>query len=200
MKKEMENTNKLIETLLSRIEKLEQSNEQLREKYNKLLEDGSFTNDYNPDMIMHMVTTEMKETEIRKKNIMIFGLQEKNCEGLKERRQHDANLCNQIMKELKVDDFEILHTQRMGKIRSDGKRPLKVVLSRTSAKQKIMKNAKELRKTRFADIFINNDLTPFQQARAKQTRVELKERRKRGEDVVIYRGQVVTKASLKNFR
>ena len=81
----------------------------------------------------------------------------------------------------------------------DGKRLLKVVLRKSSTKREIVSKAKNLRRTRFTDIFIQQDLTPYQQIRAKLTRKELKERRERGEDVVIYRGNVVTKASIGNF-
>ena len=201
LKNELETINQIIQTLLKRVEKLEESNDQLKQKYKKLLETKT-CDDQKPDNGLQNVISEMNEIEARKMNVMILGLQEKAHSCAEERKKYDEEICKQVFAELNISDGEILSMQRTGKIRTDGnvgKRPLKVKLRHHFTKHEIIKKAKNLRKTRFTGVYINHDLTPFQQAKAKEARSELNERRKNGEDVVIFRGRVVNKRSLENF-
>ena len=124
---------------------------------------------------------EIKEIEIRKKNVMIFGLNEDEDKNFGERKEHDEGVSRGIFGKLGSQDAEIRHTQRVGEMTAIRRLPLKVALRRSTDKRDILRNANKLRKTQCANVYINDDLTPLQQMRAKQKiRHELKERRQRG--------------------
>ena len=198
LRKEMESSNKIIEALLERVEKLERCNELLEQNYRKLSESRTSV-DAGHDHMMQIISAEVQDMEFRKKNVMIFGLPEKSDGNIEERRRHDEESCLEIFSEINVTGAEIMSTHRFGKGRNDGKRPLKVVLQKSSKKREILTNAKHLRTSLFSRVYIQHDLTPLQQEKAKRLRSELKCRREKGENVVIYRGSVVSKELVGNF-
>ena len=76
-------------------------------------------------------------------------------------------------------------------------RPVKVVLKDTDTKMRILRKARNLRKSdKFKKVGISADKTLKERQADKVLVDERNRRREEGEDVVIYRGKVVTKQSL----
>ena len=94
---------------------------------------------------------------------------------------------------MNISDVPIRSTYRVGKNQKmSSPRLLKVILPDIETKQIILKKAKDLRNVSTCkNVFINPDLTPFQQKIQKDLREELKRRRDAGDRVKIYRGKVV---------
>ena len=80
-------------------------------------------------------------------------------------------------------------------------RLLRVVLRDEDDAKTILYNAKKLRDMpQHSKIFINPDLTPYQQKLNKTLRDELKRTRASGEDVIIRGGKVVPRNEPQTFR
>ena len=61
-------------------------------------------------------------------------------------------------------------------------------------------NIEETILSAITEVFRFQDLTPVQQAESKRLRQILKERRDKGEDVVIFRNKITKRDDIKNFR
>ena len=99
---------------------------------------------------------------------------------------------------LSIENIEYAH--RLGN-RLTGSRPIRAVCIAATKKYEILRRSKSLRHSQtFKDIYINPDLTPLQQKESRLLRIELKQRREIGEDVMIRRGKIVSKRNEQNFR
>ena len=56
-----------------------------------------------------------------------------------------------------------------------------------------------MKDSEFKNVFIHLDLTPVQQEEQRRNRLLLKERRDKGEDVVLYGGQVILRCEVQHF-
>ena len=147
------------------------------------------------------ILQEVEERQQRRNNVMIFGLPEKSHGSLIERKNHDNGAIHDLFDTMGIADASVEETRRIGRITDNKIRALKVTLKDQNTKQKILRSAKELRKSsRFRHVFLANDATKWQQKELSNLRSELKNRRDQGEEVVIYNGQVRSKESLQNFR
>lgn len=120
---------------------------------------------------------ERHESELRKRNIIIRGVDEK-------RSVRDGVL--EVMDAISID-FEMEDDAdsafRLGKQSDRGPRPIKLVLQDFRKKIDIMKAAKELRNMEdFKHVYINNDLTPLQQERDRLLRKRRNEERAKPEN------------------
>ena len=69
------------------------------------------------------------------------------------------------------------------------------------SKFEVFRKAKSLRNVEaFKNVYLNPDRTVTQQQQLKQLQVECKRRRDTGEDVVIYRGEVIGRNEISHFR
>jgi cell division septum initiation protein DivIVA len=147
------------------------------------------------------VYDELEQRIRRKGNIIISGVSERPNGTLEEKREHDKEAVDSILKEMEADDCTFEKCYRIGQPKSNGVRLLRVIGFDEDERNKILRKAKSLRnKESFRGIYVNPDLTPIQQREAKKMRDELKERRKNGEEVVIYRGKITEKSEIKNFQ
>lgn len=154
----------------------------------------------DPKLIFESVMDEMNQINIRKKNVVIHGIPEKEDGSLHEREDHDREKCQEILDDLELCDVNIRSTRRLGKSRGDGKRLLKVEFAKKLDKRNVLKRSGSLRNGRFAGVYINPDRTPMEQKNHRKLREELRRRRQEGEDVVIFRGSVIPKSSKANFQ
>ena len=93
-------------------------------------------------------------------------------------------------------DFKPQSVTRLGKIVHSRPRLLRFKCANMQEKITLLKGSKNLRNDgQFKKVFVNPDLTECQRKRDKSLREQLKSRRDRGEDVVIYRGEIVQKDS-----
>ena len=106
LRKELDNSAKIIEALLDRVENLERSNELLEQKFSRLHENCNVQS----DMMMQNIMKEIQDMEFRKKNIIVFGLQEEKEKSAEERKAYDKNCCEQIFNEINVKGAEIVCT------------------------------------------------------------------------------------------
>ena len=87
-------------------------------------------------------------------------------------------------------------TARIGKIIQGRPRLLKVACPTVDVKISILRKSKDLRSSsRYRNINVNHDLTVEQQKEAWKLREECRQRRSRGEDVVIHKNKVIQRNS-----
>ena len=95
-------------------------------------------------------------------------------------------------------EARILNVIRLGKITEEDERtidtkprPLKVVLTSELGRNDILKKARDLRKTKYKNLFIIQDLTRNERAQRKFMVAERDRRIKDGEDLVIVNGKIL---------
>ena len=138
------------------------------------------------------------EDRLRKKNnVILAGVEELQSGKLSERKEQDQQKVTDIFQELEMEpEFDEL--VRIGRQQEGKDRLLRITLDDDKSKREILRKAKLLRSNAdFKNVFINPDRTRQEQALFKTCYRQLQERRKNGEDVIIYRGKVVERESLK---
>lgn len=144
---------------------------------------------------------EMESRMHRMNNVIISGIPEMSSGTVNDRIIHDVEAVDKVCQEVGVKNTRNFKVLRVGKPHPDKPRLLKVTCPDTVMKQQILRNSKALRTVKaYKNVFINEDQTPIQQKQSKALRSELKERRDRGEDIVIYRNQIVQRSEVKNFQ
>ena len=108
---------------------------------------------------------EMRERELRKKNVVIHRMMEADKElvNADERREWDMASCANLFKELDLEwGREVIRFCRRIGEKSDEPRPMIVGFKREWQKEDLMDKAKELRDTAFPEVGIMPDLTQEQ--------------------------------------
>ena len=96
------------------------------------------------DMGKHM--EELEERNRRRNNLVLYNVPESTKEEAKERQSDDLVACCDLIEgSLKVTDFNIETTIRMGKSEDGKKRPLLVKLTKETDKKHILASAKNLK-------------------------------------------------------
>ena len=131
----------------------------------------------------------------RRKNIVIYGMPEREDRPSNERVETDNSNIRKLLKELDVDikNFEV---SRIGKQVSRGiPRPIRVECNKESEKYEVLKKAASLRFSKNTDlkkVIINADMSFRERESQKLLREELKERRLAGErNIKIRKGRIV---------
>lgn len=117
------------------------------------------------------------EIEKRKKNVVIHGIPETDGE-------RDVDVALEIFETgLRLDGGRhIERTMRIGRVRSEKPRPLRIQLHSEDGKKEILSRARNLKDNeKFKRMFITPDLTRKQQVVDKELRMKLKEIRENGE-------------------
>lgn len=142
------------------------------------------------------IVDEYLSRERRKSNLIIYGLPEPNGSTPAERRSNDdTNVCGLIKSEFNIDNIEISKSFRLGK-RNEGKnRPLLITLANNYARSRILRSAKNLRKSStYQNVYISPDLSPKERETNKLLRQELRRRKESGEvNLIIKHGKIVSK-------
>ena len=147
------------------------------------------------------VLWEVEERERRRDNAIIHGLRENTDGTLKERQEADMISVQEMCEDLGLGHVKAATMHRFGKLARDRVRPLKVRFQDSFTKAEFIRKSKDLRNsTQFTNAFVSNDLTKQQQHEHILLRQELRRQKAAGLDVVIYRGQVRSRDSIKNFR
>ena len=134
--------------------------------------------------------------------MIISGLPEMSSGSLDERRDHDQKAVDEVLDVIGVvKEGRAFRLTRIGKPQSQRPRLLKAEFKSLSIKNEILRKAKALRKSKgSADVYINEDRTPMQQLEWYKLRQKLKHRKELGEDVVIYRNNVMLRDEVQGFR
>lgn len=154
----------------------------LREKFDSTIKD--FEREFLHDL---------RESEQRKDNIMIFGLQESSSSLPSESKEEDIISITTLSSKLGVPNLQIRNCFRLGR-RGGRPRPVKVICHNPQQRAELLRCAFRIPRLQtslgFRRVFIKPDLSPKEQEADRQLREELKQRRESGENVVIRRGRI----------
>lgn len=129
------------------------------------------------------------ERDIRKRNIIIFGIPEKERENMRDLE----NIVTEVSKKLKVEIKleEIDHVSRMGKNREEGKnRGIMVGLTTQRKKMEIIRNKKELKDT---GIYVKEHFTKEIVEKRKELEQEAKRMREQGKYAIVKFDKLIVK-------
>jgi hypothetical protein len=209
IRKESEKIIKKLSSLEGRIDSLEKSFASLTSKQcanEEKIVNLSNQIDEMKQTVGNDLYDEMYQRMRRSKNIIISGVPEHLNGDVKERQNKDLEFVHNLLQVLKVNPSYSEKVTRIGKIKNNSNRLIRVNLDDNEITSEILKNAKSLRSLKeFKDVFVNPDRTPLQQQQFVDLRRQLKARRELGEDVVIFGNKVVSRDSLgkrtqKNFQ
>lgn len=203
LKDDLRNLNQKLESLTSRFTDLEASVLSIKQNQEKL--ESEITN-VNVELSSAIVKatklslTEMDKRMARMNNIIIRGLPEEASGTVEERRNKDQDTVQDVLQAIDADEVDVAAVKRIGKTNKDQPRLLRISFSNLIQKQEVIHKSKFLRNSNFKNVYIQSDLTPMQQEFEYKLRLELKERRKMGEDVVIHAGAVRLRSELRDFQ
>ena len=144
---------------------------------------------------------EMEEINKRKTNVIVHGLKEPTASTAEGRQSEDEDQILDMLHQMKCDIISVDSTVRLGKkpddSQNDKPRPVKIEFASEEQKEKVLRQAKNLRRMRdrgWDRVFIHQDLTPKQREKRHQLVRELKERERNGEDnLLIVNGKIVVR-------
>lgn len=199
LKDDIQSLKDTIKTLVARVDTLESENKKLTVQYEtlkKTIPPPSFVQES-----CSFIMNEMEDRQARRCNLIVRGISESTCGSSDDRIAEDREKCKDMFKTLDLDDVPIQHVMRLGKKHSGNKRLLKICLSNATDRDKALRNSRQLKETEeFSDVFLQPDMTIYQQKVHQELRKELKHARDMGHQVVIYKGRVVDRASIRGFR
>lgn len=134
------------------------------------------------------------EKERRKKNLLIFNLEESNADEPGKRYQDDMAKCTKIFThELEIQDLLVEKLIRMGKKQENRRRPLLVKLGSETDRNTILSQARKMRNSvEFERVYLAKDLTEVERETDRKLREELREKRDKEEGkFMIRRGKVI---------
>ena len=185
---------------------------ELKAEYESMLKDarGKFSEELNSlrsevknlkermDTQTRTIETEffhdMRDSESRRSNIMIFGMKESTSPSLAECKEYDWRSIENLASELGVHDFQVSDFFCLGR-RGDKPRPIKVRCRKLQQRNDLLRIAPRILRLDenlgYRGIFIKPDLSPKEQEANRILREELRRRREAGERVVIRGGRVI---------
>lgn len=204
LKEDMNCLKQQIESLTSRITDMETAVHLIQRDHDKLKSEVSAVKTETLSALeasSRLAFTEIDNRVMRTSNIIIRGLPEETG-SVGERLRSDKDSVRNVLEAVEANSADVTEIRRLGKLDKDRSRLLRVTLRSPTIKQQVLRKAKLLRNSPFfKDVFLQPDLTPMQQELERKLRKEVDDRRKQGEDVVIYAGEVRLRADLnKNFR
>lgn len=202
LKSDLERVQKQCEALLVKISGLEDECGDLREKNSQL--ESRVTGLETKNSIISRSFSEMvdecNERSRRQLNLIITGVRESDG-TIDERKRNDQQICMSLFRQIGLCESKIHDVQRIGKIGGDRPRLIRLSCETYKEKLEILRKAKTLsRSPDFKAVFVNPDRTLMEREEMRVLRTELRRRRENGEEVIIYRNQVVPRGSITNFR
>ena len=205
--KELKNESNLLGSRLDSIneksEKFEEQLFQLQSNVKKNNEQISFMKESikriedGRSQQLEEIHEEVEQRILRKTNVIIRGLPQLTFGDQMQRSGYDRKRSAALFDTLGVEENAILHVRRLGKVRKNMKRILKVYCRDEETVKKLLMKAKSLRSSdNFKSVYIGKDLTIRQQKDEKFLREELERRRRDGENVVLYRGKICNKSEI----
>lgn len=127
---------------------------------------------------------EINDREYKKKNLVVFGIQELDSDEAEERRCHDANFLCKMFEDVPVGfSTEKLRVVRIGKRQQGKKRPVKLLLSSEKEVRKVLAKAKDIKKKpEYNKLGFASDKTRQQLLEYKAVKEDLKRRLDEGEE------------------
>ena len=133
---------------------------------------------------------------------MLFGVPEKLDGSVEDCMEHYLNFCEELVTKLWMDEEEDFNQPvRIGRSNNNSPHLLRLKCKSLEQRSRILRSSRALRRfPEFQNVFVNPDRTPMQQAAHKVLQNDLKMRKQNGEDVMIFRGEIVEKTTRQNFR
>lgn len=211
MKDEINSLKESISTLSSRIDRLEKENEifcnnlqdnlQKQASQNHEIEHLKRSLETMATELPSQIFEEFEKRHNRRTNIIVRGLPELQSGSLVERKDHDKAKIRELMLFLSEDQSLVSNISRIGRLRSDGHRLVKITVANENTKWNMLQAAKRLKNSPvFAKVYLSPDLTPQQQQNQRYLQLQLKKRREEGEDVVIRSGRIQSRSQFQNFQ
>jgi len=149
------------------------------------------------ESVVHLalsLVVEQREKEKRQLNVILHNLPESTAhEGVK-RKEDDSEKCISIFQDSLVSSVAITKAIRLRR-KADKPRLLKLTLSSAQEESLILKNKLKLRSSDnpkyICKLFVTPDLTPDEQKRYKELRLQLAEMNTEGNTYMIKNGRIV---------
>ena len=154
----------------------------------------TLTNDFEKkcDLFMNAMDAEFEDRMSRRSNVILYGVEEAEASAdADSRKAHDMSAFNRLLKTMDIsEDPTSFKLRRFGVPTANKCRLLHVRCPDNATRDNLLRSRTKLR---FLDrkVFVQPDLTRVQQERARDLRLELKNRRERGEDVIIRNNMIV---------
>lgn len=191
-----QNVDKIIEEKIGKHTKTQEKLESMMREVKEV--ETNLGTKIKEEVKQHLEHENLKES--KKNNLIILRLPEQETEDPTEEQEKDETAVKKIFDttnpELKAEMEKVLQNnkiKRLGKKKNDTTkpRPIKVTLPDTEMKTQIFRGCKNLRDSAFRNISIQNDLT-FEEREANfKLRQQLRERKEKGEEVCIFKGQII---------
>lgn len=148
---------------------------------------------------------EDREKEARKNNLIVYNLKESEKENETAAEREDFEETFKVFCEVDGALTDYVLGERVEKVTRLGRkpalggkpRPVKVVFKDNDTKMRILRKSKNLKKSEsFKSVGISTDKTMKERAHDKKLVEERNKRREDGQDVVIFRGEVITREEL----
>jgi len=192
--------NSTILTLQETISDLKKKNEELTSRYNNMECEMNILKEAVTSCGPSFIFKEMEERTRRSKNLVISGIVESTEESADGQEEEDRQMCSQILGALDIKDNCIDDVVRLGRFVEGRPRLLKVRCANVDFRDSVLQRAKRLREhSEYRRIYINPDLTRYQQTRRRQLLTEWKQRRDKGEEFVILGDRLLPRNQSKNF-
>lgn len=140
----------------------------------------------------HEFLRDLRETEDRKQNILIFGVPECDHSSPSVRKDSDISKVMTLARELGVNQLLFKNIFRLGKP-SDRPRPIKLIGLPSHQRETLLRSASQLRSTSdFQRVYIRADLSLKEREYERKLRDEVNRRRSAGEKVFLRGGRIVS--------
>jgi hypothetical protein len=137
---------------------------------------------------------DIRDSEDRKNNIMLFGLRESTASSFSEAKEADVTAVKKLSAALGVHELQILDCFRLGQ-RGEKPRPIKVRCRLPEQRADLIRFAPRISRIDdregYQGVFIKPDLSPKEQEANRLLRNELFRRRNAGERVMIRNGKII---------
>ena len=196
LKDEINDLKASVTSLRQQVGNLESQQRLLETKYDEVNEELVKLK-RNQLLLQVDLSHELDERVRRSQNFIIAGIPE--AESTDTSEEDDGEKCFEVLRKIGCDVDSVIQVRRIGRPNQERPRLLRVKCNSVLAKESALSCAKKLRSVpQFREVFINPDRTPMQQHLWKNLLLELRNRRKQGEDAIIFRNHVVRRGEAKN--
>ena len=149
---------------------------------------------------------DQKKREEKKNNLVIFNVEEGTDNDDGKNKQEDVTKTKELLKfvnpEVKIDSLDQKRIHRIGTMRGNKPRPIRVIMDSQESKNDILKNSKKLKGSeKFSKIGLSFDKTKKQQEEYRLLKAKLEEKNKEGEgnEYTIFRNKIVKRTEVPNL-
>ena len=215
MSKDNTKTNKDTTVMKDIVQALQQQNTQILKQNEEIQKQNMMIfkmfEQFKPEAIESNIKAHVKEitdtkndTEERRKNLIVFRLEEDDDED--KQTENDVSNIVEILKitqpDIDTKSFTKENVFRLGpkrdhidKSKPKPVRPIKIKFQSFEQKMNVLKNARKLRDhPKFGKVGLQVDMTKAEQEDHRALVLQLKDRKSKGEDVMIYNGECILKS------